>query len=182
MNIDQLRSDTPGCRDRIHLNNAGSALMPDPVVRTIGDYIALESAIGGYEAADASRDAIDGAYRAVADLIGAQPRNVAFTGSATASFAQALSSVPFERGDVILTTRNDYVSNQIQFLSLEARRGVRVLRAPDAADGGVDVDAITDLIRRERPRLVCVSHVPTNSGLVQDVAAVGRVCRDEGVL
>ena len=182
MDIQQLRSDTPGCQQRIHLNNAGAALMPNPVLRAIQDHIVLESRIGGYEAADARQDAVQAAYRSVADLIGAQPRNIAFTENATASFIQALSSTRLERGDVILTTRNDYASNQIQFLSLQARVGVRVVRAPDRSEGGVDVQAMADLIRRFPPKLVCVTHVPTNSGLIQDVKAIGSVCRDAGVL
>jgi len=182
LDIQQLRFDTPGCQQRIHLNNAGAALMPNPVLRAIQDHIVLESRIGGYEAADARQDAVQAAYRSVADLIGAQPRNIAFTENATASFIQALSSTRLERGDVILTTRNDYASNQIQFLSLQARVGVRVVRAPDRSEGGVDVQAMADLIRRFPPKLVCVTHVPTNSGLIQDVNAIGSVCRDAGVL
>ena len=182
MNIDHLRSETPGCHERIHLNNAGAALMPEPVIRTIQNYFALESRIGGYEAEDASREEVRRAYEAVAALLGTKPANIAFTENATASFTQALSSIPFERGDAILTTRNDYASNQIQFLSLQSRVGVNVLRAPDRPDGGVDVTAIDDLIRRHRPKVVCVSHVPTTSGLVQDVAAIGAVCRCENVL
>lgn len=182
MNIQRLRSETPGCVECIHLNNAGAALMPEPVIRAIQDHITLESRIGGYEAADARRDAVQSAYQSVAELVGTQPENIAFTENATASYMQALSSIPFERDDVILTTRNDYVSNQIQFLSLQARIGVQVLRAPDRIEGGVDVQAMADLIRRHHPKLVCVTHVPTNSGLVQDVGAVGSVCRDEGVL
>jgi selenocysteine lyase/cysteine desulfurase len=182
LDIQRLRSDTPGCEERIHLNNAGSALMPNPVVRAIQDHIGLESRIGGYEAADARQQAVQAAYRSVAELIAAQPRNIAFTENATAAFSQALSSIPFERGDVILTTRNDYASNQIQLLSLQARLGVRILRAVDRSEGGVDVQAMTELIRRHRPRLVCVTHVPTNSGLVQDVRAIGALCRDAGVL
>jgi len=182
MNIEQLRAETPGCRERVHLNNAGAALMPEPVVRAIQDHITLESRIGGYEAADARRDAVAQAYQSVADLLGTAPQNIAFTESATASFVQALSSIRLERDDVILTTRNDYVSNQIQFLSLQARLGVRVLRAPDRIEGGVDVDALAELVRRSRPRLVCVTHVPTNSGLVQDVGAVGAICHEEEIL
>ncbi|HEX2791136.1 MAG TPA: aminotransferase class V-fold PLP-dependent enzyme [Steroidobacteraceae bacterium] len=182
LDIKRLRSDTPGCEQRIHLNNAGAALMPSPVVQAILDHIALESRIGGYEAADARHDAVQGAYQSVADLIGTQPRNIAFTENATASVSLALSSIPFVRGDVILTTRNDYASNQIQLLSLQARMGVRILRAPDRSEGGVDVQAMAELIRRHRVRLVCVTHIPTNSGLVQDVRAIGAVCRDAGVL
>jgi selenocysteine lyase/cysteine desulfurase len=182
LDIKRLRSDTPGCEQRIHLNNAGAALMPSPVVQAILDHIALESRIGGYEAADARHDAVQAAYQSVADLIGTQPRNIAFTENATASVSLALSSIPFVRGDVILTTRNDYASNQIQLLSLQARMGVRILRAPDRSEGGVDVQAVAELIRRHRVRLVCVTHIPTNSGLVQDVRAIGAVCRDAGVL
>lgn len=182
MNIEQLRSETPGCAERIHLNNAGAALMPEPVLRTAREYLELESLLGGYEAAEASREAAQAAWAAVAELIGTTPRNVAFTESATASFAQALSSIPFERGEVILTTRNDYASNQLQFLSLARRFGVRVMHAPDCDEGGVDAAAMARLIRRERPRLVCATQVPTNSGLVQDVAAIGAACRDADVL
>ena len=181
LDIERLRSETPGCQQRIHLNNAGAALMPAPVVQAIQDHIALESRIGGYEAADARQDAMLAAYQSVANLIGTKPRNIAFTENATASFSLALSSVPFARGDVILTTRNDYASNQIQLLSLQARMGVRILRAPDCSAGGVDVPAMAELIRRHRVRLVCVTHIPTNSGLVQDVAAIGAACRAAGV-
>lgn len=181
MNIIDLRADTPGCESRIHLNNAGAALMPAPVIRAVQDHLVLESHIGGYEAAEERRDEIEAAYRSVALLLGTRPRNIAFTENATASFLQALSAIPFGRGDIILTTRNDYVSNQIQFLSLRARLGVRVVRAPDLSEGGVDPGAMADLIRLYRPRLVCVTHVPTNSGLVQDVVAIGATCREEGV-
>src|SRR5258708_7295548 len=156
--------------------------MAQLVVRAIQNHISLESCIVGYEAAEACGVAVQRAYRSVGDLIGTRPENIAFTSSATASYMQALSSIRFERGDVILTTRNDFVSNQIQLLSLQARMGVRVMRAPDQAEGGVDVQAMRDLIHRCQPKLVCVTHVPTNSGLVQDVGAVGAVCRDYGVL
>jgi selenocysteine lyase/cysteine desulfurase len=182
MDVERLRADTPGCAGRIHLNNAGAALPPEPVIRAVGEHFALEFTIGGYEAADARADAIEEAYRSVASLIGTAPRNVAFTESATTSYAQALTSIPFDRGDVILTTRNDYVSNQLQFLSLQNRLGVRVRRAPDAPEGGVDVDAVERLVREARPKVVCVTHVPTNSGLVQDAASIGRICREHDVL
>ena len=182
MNLPDLRRDTPGCLERIHLNNAGSSLMPEPVRKAVVGHLDLEARIGGYEAAAEREGAIGEAYEAVARLVGALPRNIAFTENATVSFAQALSAVPFEAGDVVITTRNDYSSNQLQFLSMEARLGVRVMRAPDAPEGGADVEAMSELIRRERPRLVSVTEVPTNSGLVQDVRSIGQVCREEEVL
>ncbi|MGD2071332.1 MAG: aminotransferase class V-fold PLP-dependent enzyme, partial [Gemmatimonadota bacterium] len=155
-----LRRETPGCRERNHLNNAGAALMPGPVLRAVREHLDLESRVGGYEAADLRREAVEGVYDDLARLLGCHPGNLAVTENATAAFVQALSSVPFRSGDVIVTTRHDYASNQIQYLSLAERFGVEVVRAPDAPDGGVDVGAVEGLVHRRRPRLVAVSHVP----------------------
>lgn len=182
MDVAALRADTPGCAHRIHLNNAGSSLMPAPVLEAVRRHLDLEAEIGGYEAEAAAAEAIEGAYGSVAALLGCEPSNIAFTEHATTAFTQALSSVRWTSGDVILTTLDDYVSNQIQYLALADRFGVEVVRAPDAPEGGVDLKAMKGLIHRRRPRLVAVTHVPTNSGLVQDVEAVGRMCRERDVL
>lgn len=181
LDLHRLRGETPGCRERIHLNNAGAALQPRPVVDAVHAHLALEQELGGYEAADARADAVAGAYDAVAELVGATPDTLAFTSSATESFALALSAVPWKPGDVLLTTRDDYVSNQIQYLSLARRLGVELVRAPDDPGGGIDLSAMEELIHRRRPRLVAVTHVPTSSGLVQPVEAIGRMCRSRGV-
>jgi selenocysteine lyase/cysteine desulfurase len=181
LDLATLRADTPGCAHRNHLNNAGAALMPTPVLDAVRDHLRLEEETGGYEAADARQEELARAYVDVEALLEAQPGTVAFTGSATESFTQALSSVPWRPGDVLLTTRDDYASNQIQYLSLARRMGVELVRAPDAEEGGLDLPAMEELIHRRRPRLVAVTHIPTNSGLVQPVAAVGRMCRSRGI-
>ena len=178
LDLERLRNDTPGCGGRIHFNNAGAALMPKPVIDAMTEYLALEAEIGGYEAADARVEQIDGFYAAVAELLGCDPRNVAFATSATDAYARALSSIPFERGDLILTTRDDYISNQIAFMSLRRRFGVEIVHAPDLDGGGLDPNAMAQMMRERRPRLVAVTHVPTNSGLVQPVAEIGRRCRE----
>ena len=182
LNLRALRADTPGAEHHVHLNNAGSSLMPASVIREITTHVELEGLLGGYEAAYEQRDAIAAAYTAVATLIGARAENVAFTDSATTAYARALSSIAFKPGDVVITTRNDYVSNQIQLLSLQKRFGVRVVRALDRPEGGVDPAAISYLIKCHHPKLVCVTHVPTNSGLVQEVEAIGAICREQDVL
>jgi selenocysteine lyase/cysteine desulfurase len=106
---------------------------------------------------------------------------VAIVENATVAFAQALSAFDFQPGDVILTTTNDYVSNQLMYLSLARRAGVRIVRAADLPEGGVDPDSVQALVREHAPTLVAVTWVPTNSGLVQPVAAVGAICADAGV-
>jgi selenocysteine lyase/cysteine desulfurase len=155
--------------------------MPTPVVQAVVDHVELEARIGGYEAADEVAPAIEEAYGAVAALLGTTPDRVAFMEHATAAFTAALSAIAFRAGDVIATTRHDYVSNQIQYLSLAERFGVDVVRVPDAPEGGVDLSAMEETILRRRPRLVAVTHIPTNSGLVQDVAAIGAMCRARDV-
>lgn len=178
LDVQTLRTDTPGVTELVHFNNAGAGLMPTPVLAAMRDHLELEAEIGGYEAADARADAINGFYTEHAALLNAAPENLAFQSSATHAFSTALSTIPFEPGDVILTTRNDYISNQIAFMSLRRRFGIEVVRAPDTPEGGVDVPAMVALMRERRPRLVAVTHVPTNSGLVQPVAEIGRHTRE----
>lgn len=143
------------------------------------DHLRLEATIGGYEASAARADEVRDFYSATAELLGCGPHNIAFAASATHAYSKALSAIPFEAGDTILTTRNDFISNQIAFLALRKRFGVRVVHAPDLPDGcGVDVEAMAALMREHRPRLVAATHVPTNSGLVQPIAEIGRHCRE----
>ncbi|HEX6309579.1 MAG TPA: aminotransferase class V-fold PLP-dependent enzyme [Longimicrobiales bacterium] len=176
------RLDTPAAAaGRIHLNNAGAALMPRPVIDAVRGHLQLEVERGGYEAAAAARADIAATYEQVGRLVHADARNIAIVENATVAFAQALSAFDFAGGDVILTTRNDYVSNQLMYLSLAKRLGVRVERAADLPEGGVDPQAIRELIRQHRPKLVAATWIPTNSGLVQPVAEIGRFCTESGV-
>src|SRR5690349_11483870 len=138
--LDRWRRDTPGCRDRIHLNNAGAALVPR--------------------------------------LVGAAPRNIALVENATVAFSQALSAFDFRPGDRIVTSRTDYPSNQLTYLSLARRMGVETVRADDLPEGGVDPESVRRLAADPRTRVVALTWVPTNSGLVQDVHTVGRVCAE----
>ena len=180
--VDHLRAQTQLVRSGLrHLNNAGASPMPDPVLTSVREYLDLESRLGGYEAADASARAVREAYVQVGKLIGVAPESVAVVENATVAVAQALSSIVLEPGDVILTSRNDYVSNQLMYLSLAQRLGVDVERADDLPSGGIDAESVAARVEQRRPALVAVTHMPTNSGLIQDVEAVGRICREHDI-
>ena len=181
MDLTRWRSDTPGCESVVHLNNAGAALVPRPVRDAILGHLALEEELGGYEAADAQAEPLRQAYADVARVLGAQARNVALVQNSTVAFAQALGAFDLGPGDVIVTSRSDYASNQIMYLSLARRRGVEIIRAADAPEGGVDPESVRSLVARRRPALVSLTWIPTNSGLVQPVEAVGRICREADV-
>ena len=179
--VSRWRAETPGCAHRVHLNNAGAALMPQPVIDAITEHIALEASIGGYEAADVQARAVEATYEAIAAIVNAEPRNMAVVANATAGFVQALSSFDLAKDDIIVTTRSDYTSYQIQYLALAKKLGVRIVHAEDLPEGGVDPASVRKLASHPRCRVVHVSWVPTHSGLVQEVEAVGAVCEDLGV-
>lgn len=180
--LTELRNETPGCEEKVHFNNAGAALMPNPVIEIQKDYLDLEARLGGYEAADASEEQIDGFYTVMAELLGCNPHNIAFASSATNAYARAISSIPFKTGDTILIANEDYISNQLAFLSMERRLGIRLLRANSSPEGGVDVESMRALMDAHKPRLVSLTHVPTNSGLVQPIEEVGKLCRERNIL
>ena len=176
--IQQLRDETAGTKNVIHLNNAGSGLMPDAVTRAQLEYIRLESEIGGYEAAALQAGTIKGFYEQAALLLNCKPANIAFTASATDAFTRALSSIPFKEGDIILTDRDDFVSNQIQFLSLQKRMGIQILHINNAVTGGVDLNDLREKLVKYQPRLLAITHIPTNSGLVQPVEAIAKIFKE----
>jgi selenocysteine lyase/cysteine desulfurase len=182
LNKEEIRLDTPGCAHKNHLNSAGSSLVPKPVIDAIQEYLNLETITGGYETAALKSKEINRFYSVLAEMLNCQPRNIAHASSATDAYAKALSSISFEKGDVILTTNYDYASNQIAFLFLEKKFGVKLVRASDKSIGGVDVDSVKELIEKYHPKLVAVTHIPTNTGLVQPVEIIGELCQQKDIL
>ncbi len=177
----QWRGETPGCANRVHLNNASAGLMPKPVVDAVVAHLSREANFGGYESSDDAAAAVSEAYASVAKLLGARPDNVAIVENSTVAFFQALAAFDFKPGDVIVTTRNDYISNQLAYLSLARRGGIEVRRAADLATGGVDPQSVRELLRDPHVRLLAVTWVPTNSGLMQPVEALGEIAESAGV-
>src|SRR5579864_6693757 len=177
----QWRQETPGCANRVHLNNASAGLMPKSVVDAIIGHLNREANIGAYESADDAAESIENAYASVARILGAHSRNVAIVENSTVAFFQALSAFDFRPGDIIVTTRNDYISNQLAYLSLARRHGVEVRRAADLPGGGADPRSVAELLRERRVRLLAVTWVPTNSGLIQPVEALGEIAEAAGV-
>ncbi len=93
--LERLRADTPGIAQRIHLNNAGAALMPRPVIEALHAHIDLEAAIGGYEAAEARAGESEAVYASVARLIGAEVREIALMENATLAWDMAFYGLRF---------------------------------------------------------------------------------------
>ncbi|AZA85839.1 aminotransferase class V-fold PLP-dependent enzyme [Chryseobacterium shandongense] len=183
MNIDTIRQDTRGLSDgKIFMNNAGSSLMPSIVADSMIDYLELEEQIGGYEVAAKNAEVLEEFYDETARLINAKPSNIAFATSATEAYAKALSSIMFKEGDVIITTADDYISNQITFISIKKKLKVNVIRTKNLPDNELDLEDLEYLIKKHNPKLIAVTHIPTNSGLIQNVEGVGKLCRQYDIL
>jgi cysteine desulfurase / selenocysteine lyase len=180
IDVERARSETPGCQHVTHFNNAGSALPPQPVLDAVIGHLELEARIGGYEAHEANEEAIDRFYGATAELIGAKPEEIAFVSSATRAWDMAFYSFRFEPGDRILTSVADYISNYLAFIQTAERSGAEILTVPNDEHGQVSVEQLRELVD-ERVKLIAITHVPTNGGLVNPVAEVGPIARESGI-
>ncbi|WP_369199062.1 aminotransferase class V-fold PLP-dependent enzyme [Streptomyces djakartensis] len=181
IDIERVRQETAGVARVVHLNNAGAALAPRPVVDAVIGHLRLEEQIGGYEAAASQAELIEHTYDALARLVGAGRDDIAVVENATRAWDMAFYSLPWAEGDRILTARAEYASNAIAFLQTARRHGVHVDVVPDDATGQLDVDALRSMID-ERVKLIAITHVPTQGGLVNPAAEIGKVARQAGIV
>ncbi|HWC12029.1 MAG TPA: aminotransferase class V-fold PLP-dependent enzyme [Acidimicrobiales bacterium] len=180
LDVDRARALTPGCAAVVHLNHAGASLLPAPVLDTVVAHLRREAEIGGYEAADEAAGRLWDVYRSAARLLGCDPEEVALVENATRAWDMAFYSLRFEPGDRILIGRAEYVSNAIAQLQAARRHGAMVEVVDDDEHGQIDVAALERRID-DRVRLIALTHVPTNGGLVNPAAEVGRLARAAGV-
>ncbi len=172
---------TPGCVHRVHLNNAGAALLAQPTLDAMTGHLRLEAEIGGYEAAAAAQEGIAATYAGLAELVSGHTEEVALFDNATHAWNAAFYSVPIRPGDRILTGRAEYGSNVLAYLQVARRTGAEVIVVPNDEHGQLDTTALAELVD-ERTKLIGVTHVPTSGGLVNPAAEIGRIARDAGVL
>jgi cysteine desulfurase/selenocysteine lyase len=150
------------------------------VLDAVVDHLRRESEIGGYEAAVERADRLEHTYDALARLIGAGRDEIAVVENATRAWDMAFYSFQFAAGDRILTGRAEYASNWIALRQVANRSGAVVEVVPDDAYGQIDVDVLERMLD-ERVKLVSLVHIPTQSGLVNPAAEVGRATRAAGV-
>jgi len=182
IDVARARAETPGTESVLHFNNAGAALMPQPVISAIKGHIDLEASIGGYEAAAKTIEAQERTYAAAAELINAKPHEIAVVENATVAWCMAFYGFlqTMQPGDRILTAEAEYASNYIAYLQAAKTRGIEIVMVPSDETGTLSVDALENLID-DRVKLISITHVPTNGGLVNPAAAIGRVAKAAGI-
>ncbi|MCX6394887.1 MAG: aminotransferase class V-fold PLP-dependent enzyme [Propionibacteriales bacterium] len=172
---------TPASRDQVFLDSAGSSLPTDRVVDTVVAHLRREARVGGYRAAQERADDLAGLPVAVGRLLGCAPDLLAFSDSATRSWSQFVTALPWAPGDRILICGNEYASNAIALLQRARHDGVVVEVVPTDPAGDPDLDALAALLD-ERVRLVSLVQVATNSGHVTRVAEATALAHQHGAL
>jgi selenocysteine lyase/cysteine desulfurase len=155
--------------------------MPAPVVDAVVDHLRLEAEIGGYEAFDARKDRYAETYAALSDLLGADgPDEIALVENATRAWDMVFYGFDFGPGDRIVTAQASYASNVLAMLQVRKRTGCELVVVGNDAHGQVDLDALEAELGRGAA-LLCLTHIPTNGGLVNPAADAGRIARAAGV-
>ncbi len=180
IDVARAREETPGCANVIHFNNAGASLQPRPVLDTVLDHLRLEGAIGAYEAVEREEAALERVYDSVAALIGAGREEIAVVENSTRAWDMAFYGLRFTPGDRILTSAAEYASNYISFLQVARRTGAVIDAVPSDPAGQVSVEALERAID-SRVKLISLTWIPTNGGLVNPARAVGAVARRAGI-
>lgn len=182
VDIQKLRRETPGCERVIHLNNAGAALQPNCVVEAVAGHLRRETEIGGYEAEAEAQPAIEGAYGAIAKLLHCAPEEIALVENATRGWDMVFYSLAsaLAPGDRILTSQAEYASNYIAYLQAAKRTGASVEAVPNDDYGALSIPALESMIDG-RVKLISITHIPTNGGLINPAAEVGRVAKHANI-
>ncbi|PLP56268.1 aminotransferase [Mesorhizobium loti] len=180
IDIDRVRAETPSCADVLHFNNAGSSLMPLPVFEAVSNALKLEYSVGGYEAERLLGDELRAFYDEFAQLLNAEPEEIAFVENATRAWDMAFYGLPLKAGDRVVTHASEYASNYLALLQQARRRGIVIDVVPSDAHGQIDLAALEAAITPQT-KLIALTHVPTQGGLVNPAIEVGRIARRHNI-
>ena len=181
MNLDQIRNATPGIQKVKHFNSAGASLMTQMTVDAITEYLQQESLYGGYFWHEKNQSELDKIYLHAAELINSQPDEIALTENASVAFVKALFGISYQKGDVILTSEIEYGNNFLNFLKLKEQKGIDIRVAPSDEYGDIDLNQFENFID-DKVRLIAITHIPTNSGAVAPVEAIGKIAKAHNIL
>ena len=178
--IARARAETPGVGEIVHFNNAGAGLMPRCVLETQKNYLDLEAKIGGYEAVDRESARVENVYDSIAALINCARDEVAVVENATVAWDMAFYAMTFAPGDRILTAQAEYAANYIAYLQVTKKTGAVVEIIPSLQSGETSPEALEQMLD-ERVKLISITHIPTNGGLVNPAEEIGKVARAHGI-
>jgi Aminotransferase class-V len=152
LNIEALRTATPGCRSVAFLNNAGASLPTEQTLEATISHLRREAVIGGYKAGDEAAGAIQGARSTAARLLGAQSHEIALTPSDTAGFAKVfwgmVNGGVLTTGARVVVDQVAYNSHYMGLLQLQRTHSITIDVLPSNPDGSIDVSKIEETLDR----------------------------------
>ncbi|RRZ90959.1 IscS subfamily cysteine desulfurase [Erwinia sp. 198] len=172
----------------IYLDYAATTPADPRVAQKMVQFLTLDGTFGnpasrshrfGWQA----EEAVDVARNQVAELIGADPREIVFTSGATESDNLAIkgaAELQQEKGKHIITSQTEHKAVLDTCIQLE-REGFEVTYLAPQADGIITLQQLQAAMRDDTI-LVSIMHVNNETGVVQDIAAIGELCQSRGVL
>jgi cysteine desulfurase len=172
----------------IYLDYSATTPIDERVAAKMAEYLTIEGQFGNpasrsHEFGWQAEAAVDTARQQVADLINADPREIIWTSGATESDNLAIKGAAHfysKKGKHIITLKTEHKAVLDTCRQLE-REGFDVTYMDPEENGLLDLDKFRDAIR-EDTILASIMHVNNEIGVIQDIAAIGEICRDKGVI
>ncbi len=180
IDVVRARTETPGCEEVVHFNNAGGSLPPRQVTDAVVGYIEREAKAGGYEQAAIDSDKINCYRSAAASLINADESEIAFAFNDTLAFSStfrglaATGAVPPD--SVVLVDRAIYVSHYLALLQARQLLNLTIRVIESGSDGALDLESLQALLD-ERVSYVQLTHIGTHRGVVNPVEEASALIR-----
>jgi len=171
--------------DYIYLDNDASTRVDDAVVKAMLPFLSTDYGMAssefGHSYGVAGRKAIEVARGIIAKKVNASPEEIFFTSGVAESNNTALrGAVSAKKGDMVTSAiEQNTVLNTVKALAEE--NGVKMTLVPVDKEGFVDLKKLEDSINGNTS-VVSVQHANQEIGTIQDIAKIGKMCRDKGVL
>jgi cysteine desulfurase len=170
----------------IYLDNHATTQCDPRVVETMLPYFSDNfgnAASRNHSFGWVAEEGVETARKQIADLIGANSKEIVFTSGATESNNLAIKGVAemyAERGNHIITVATEHKAILDTCKHLE-KQGIRVTYLPLQGDGLVDLDMLRDAIT-DKTILVSIMYANNEIGVIQNVSEIGKICKERGVL
>lgn len=172
----------------IYLDYAATCPVDERVAKKMMEYLTVEGVFGNpasrsHKFGWTAEEAVDVARNQIADLIGADSREIVFTSGATEADNLAIKGAAHfyqNKGKHIITCKTEHKAVLDTCRQLE-REGFEVTYLAPKSDGLIDLEQLKAAMR-EDTILVSIMHVNNEIGVIQDIAAIGELCRERKII
>ena len=182
LDVDKIRSQIPALDKSIYMNTGGSGPMP----RSAMDVVIDTYETAGTQGPDVPtvrgpiREQFEETRKTVARFFGVTPEEIALLRSVSEGLSTVAYGMDWSPGDEVIVTDEEHPSGIMIWLSLADQKGIKVKKLALVADKSELLSGL-DRIMTDRTRLLCLSHVTTDTGTKLPVADICKLAHDRGV-